>query len=1113
MRTPQSRIAAVVSLALTFGYALAAEKAGQEPKKDEVISSSTFSGLKFRSLGPATKSGRIGDIAVDPGNPARYFVAVSSGGVWRTDNAGTTWTPVFDTEGSYSIGCVTLDPGNPHTVWVGTGENNSQRSVSWGDGVYRSDDGGKTWRNMGLKKSEHIGMIAVDPRDSNVVYVAAQGPLWAPGGDRGLYKTTDGGTTWTAVLTVSENTGVSEVWLDPRDADVLYAVAYQRRRHVWTLINGGPESAIYKSTDAGKSWRKVTEGLPKVDLGRIGLAVSPADPDVIYAVVEAAEDKSGVFRSTDRGESWEKRSDFKTTSGQYYNELFADPLDVDRVYAMDTFLHFTEDGGTTFKKLGERWKHVDNHAMWIDPRDTKHMRVGCDGGLYETWDRGATWEYKGNLPVTQFYRVAVDDSKPFYYVYGGTQDNNTLGGPSRTTSVSGIHNMDWFVTTSGDGFVAAIDPTDPAIVYSESQHGGLVRYDRRSGEEIDIRPQEGAGEEPYRFNWDSPLLISPHAHTRLYFAANTVFRSDDRGDTWKVISPDLTRRIDRDRLPVMGRVWPADAVAKNASTSFYGNIVSLDESPKVEGLLYAGTDDGLVQVSEDGGANWRKAESFPGVPERTYVSDLTASRHDAGRVYAAFDNHKMGDFKPYLLRSADRGRTWASIAGDLPAGEVVYSIAEDHVDPDLLFAGCEFGVYFTVDGGAHWIELKGGLPTIAVRDIAIQRRENDLVLATFGRGFYVLDDYTPLRGLKREALERDAAVFPVEDALAFVEAKPFGWRGKADFGDALYTADNPPFGATFTYYLKEAFKTRTELRHEAEKKALEAGEAPAYPTLDELRAEAREEKPQVTLVVADADGNVVRRITAANEKGMQRASWDLRYPPSLPAKPDSEKAQKDPWDSPDLGPMAVPGTYSVSLVARAAGAVRPLAGPVRFEVVPLGLATLGAKDRASVLAFQRKVARLQRAVLGAGEVVKESKGTLERITIALRDTPAAPPELCERARAIKARLLDLETALRGDREGARRNYPTYPSITDRVQGIVYSHWATTQAPTATMQRAYDIAADEFTEALAGLRRLVETDLAALEAAMERAGAPHTPGRLPTWSKESMSVSQQISVHD
>ncbi|MFZ5787301.1 MAG: glycosyl hydrolase [Acidobacteriota bacterium] len=1101
MRTLSPRIAAVLVLALTLGTVTTAEQAKAEPKKDELMSSATFSGLKFRSLGPATKSGRIGDIAVDPGNPARYFVAVASGGVWRTDNAGTTWTPVFDKEGSYSIGCVTLDPRNPHTVWVGTGENNSQRSVSWGDGVYRSDDGGKTWRNMGLKKSEHIGMIAVDPRDSNVVYVAAQGPLWAPGGDRGLYKTTDGGATWNAVLTVSENTGISEVWLDPRDADVLYAVAYQRRRHVWTLINGGPESAIYTSTDAGKSWRKVTEGLPKVDLGRIGLAISPADPDVLYAVVEAAEDKSGVFRSTDRGASWEKRSDYKSTSGQYYNELFADPADVDRVYSMDTWLHVSEDGGATFKRVGERWKHVDNHAMWIDPTDTKHLRVGCDGGLYETWDRGATWEFKANLPVTQFYRVAVDDSKPFYFVYGGTQDNNTLGGPSRTTSVSGIHNMDWFVTTSGDGFVAAIDPTDPAIVYSESQHGGLVRYDRRSGEEIDIRPQEGKGEEPYRFNWDSPLLISPHASTRLYFAANKVFRSDDRGDTWKVVSPDLSRRIDRDRLPVMGKVWPADAVAKNASTSFYGNIVSLDESPKAEGLLYAGTDDGLVQVTEDGGANWRKVETFPGVPERTYVSDLTASLHDAGRVYAAFDNHKMGDFTPYLLRSTDRGRTWTSIAGDLPAGEVVYSIAEDHVDSDLLFAGCEFGVYFTVDGGRHWIELKGGLPTIAVRDIAVQRRENDLVLATFGRGFYVLDDYTPLRGLKRAALEADAALFPVEDAPAFVEAKPFGWRGKADFGDALYTAENPPFGATFTYYLKEAFKTRKELRHEAEKKAQEAGKTPPYPTLDELRAEAREEKPQVMLVVSDADGAVVRRIPAANEKGMQRVSWDLRFPPSLPAKPESEKAQKDPWDSPDLGPMAVPGTYSVSLVARAGGAVTPLAGPVRFEVVPLGLATLGAKDRAAVLAFQKKTARLQRAVLGAGEVVKETKDTLERITIALRDTPAASPALCGQARAIEARLLDLETALRGDREGARRNYPTYPSITGRVQGIVYAHWATTQAPTATMQRAYDIAADEFTETLASLRRLVEVDLAALEAAMEKAGAPHTPGRLPEWQKE------------
>jgi len=1098
--------AAVLALLFSSQPALAAtskqEKGKEEPKKPDVMSADTFAGLKLRSIGPAWTSGRIGDFAVDLANPSHYFVGVASGGVWKTEDAGTTWTPVFDSESSYSIGCVTLDPTNPNTVWVGTGENNSQRSVAWGDGVYRSDDGGKSWKNLGLKRSEHIGRIAIDPRDSRVVYVAAQGPLWGPGGDRGLYKTTDGGKTWAAVLTVSENTGVSEVLMDPRNPDLLYAAAYQRRRHVWTLIDGGPESAIHKSTDAGKTWKKLEKGLPKdVDLGRIGLAVSPANPDVVYAIVESTDGKGGVFRSTDRGESWEKRSDYMSMSGQYYNELFCDPKNVDRVYSMDTWLHVTEDGGKTFKKVGEKTKHVDNHAMWIDPANTDHLLLGCDGGIYETFDRGKTWGFKPNLPVTQFYRVAVDNSKPFYYVYGGTQDNFSMGGPSRTNTVNGIINADWFVTTGGDGFFSCIDPTDPNIVYSESQYAGLVRYDRRSGEEIDIRPREGKGEPALRWNWDSPLIISPHSHTRLYFAANKLFRSDDRGDSWKVISGELSRGIDRNKLPVMGKVWPADAVAKNASTSLYGNATALSESTLVEGLLYVGTDDGLVHVSENGGTTWRKIESFPGVPPITFVSRLQASLHGADVVYAAFDNHKNADFKPYLLRSNDRGRTWTSVAGDLPAGEVVYAVAEDTKDPRLLFAGCEFGAHFSLDGGAHWIKLKGGIPTIAVRDLVVQGRENDLVLATFGRGFYILDDYTPLRGLTRETLEKPAALFAVKDAVAYIESSPLGGKGKASLGDAFFTADNPPFGAVFTYYLKDDLKTRKELRHEAEKEAEKTRIAPAYPTPEQLREEAREEKPAVILTVTDAEGNVVRRLSAATDKGFHRVAWDLRFPAPTPAKLPSESEEKDPWDAPDQGPMVAPGTYKVSLAQLVAGTVTELAGPHQFMVTPLGLATLGAQDKAAVLAFEQKAARLQRAVLGAVEAAKEARGRLAKIKIALSDTPATRPEFAAQAGSIETRLQDIQVTLSGDKVLEKYNEPTPPSIEDRVQLIVYSLWATTQAPTGTMLDAYEIAGDEFAGVLAKLRTLLEVDLVKLQDAMEKAGAPWTPGRVPTWTKE------------
>ena len=1098
-------LALVVTLSLA-APCLAAEPGRQaasaRPAKADVMSAETFAGLAFRGIGPALTSGRIADFAVDPARPERYFVAVASGGVWKTENAGTTWTPVFDREGSYSIGCVALDPGNPNSVWVGTGENNSQRSVSWGDGVYRSDDGGKSWRNVGLKRSEHVARIVFDPRDSRVVYVAAQGPLWGPGGDRGLFKTTDGGATWTAVLTISENTGVTDVALDPRNPDTVYAAAYQRRRHVWTIIDGGPESAIYKSTDAGKTWRKLAKGLPKdVDLGRIGLAVAPSRPDVVYAIVEAADGKGGFFRSTDRGESWEKRSAYMTTSPQYYNELFCDPKDPDRVYAMDTWLHVTEDGGATFADVGEKTKHVDNHAMWIDPGDTDHLLVGCDGGIYETRDRGATWEFKSNLPVAQFYRVAVDDARPFYNVYGGTQDNFSLGGPSRTTSVNGITNADWFVTTGGDGFVSRVDPADPAIVYAESQYGGLVRYDRRSGEEVDIKPQEGNGEPPYRWNWDSPLIISPHSHTRLYFAADKLFCSNDRGDTWKVVSGELARGIDRNALPVMGRVWPADAVAKNSSTSFYGNATAISESPVVEGLLYVGSDDGVVNVSEDGGANWRKVEAFPGVPARAYVSRVEASRHDAGTVYAAFDNHKNSDFKPYLLRSTDRGRSWRSVASDLPYGDVVYAVTEDPVDPDLLFAGCEFGAYFSRDAGGHWVKLTGGLPTIAVRDLTVQPRDGDLVLATFGRGFYILDDIAPLRGLTRATLEQPAALFPVRDAPAYIERSPLGGRDKSFQGDAFFTAANPPFGALFTYHLDATLKTRKELRHEAEKEAASQGVAPAYPTAEQLHEEAREEKPDVVLTVADSEGNVVRRIAAPAEKGFHRVAWDLRYPPSTPAKLTSEKKETEPWDVPDRGPMAVPGVYTVRLATRVNGVTTEVPGARQFRVVPLGLATLKASDQAAVFAFEVKTARLQRAVLGAVDAVREARHRLALIAVALAETPAKVGDLAAQARSLDTRLAAVSRALSGDSVLERHNEPVPPSILGRVQGIVNAQWATTQAPTATMEKAYDDAGDAFGPALAELRTILDGDLVKLDAALDAAGAPWTPGRLPVWSKE------------
>jgi photosystem II stability/assembly factor-like uncharacterized protein len=1093
-------IALLVFVVSGSAFAAPAKSDKKDDKKKDPLSAGTFTGLALRNIGPAVTSGRVIDLAVDPRQPKTWYVAAASGGVWKTTNSGISWNPVFDGESSYSIGCVTLDPNDSLVVWVGSGENNSQRSVSYGDGVYKSVDGGKTWKNMGLKSSEHIGKILVDPRDSDVVYVAAQGPLWSAGGDRGLYKTTDGGKSWKAVLTISENTGVTDVVMDPRNPDVLYAASYQRRRHVWTLINGGPESAIHKSRDGGATWTKLSAGLPKEEMGRIGLAIAPAKPDTVYAVIEAARGTGGFYRSEDAGANWEKRSTAVSDSAQYYQEIFPHPTDPDTLYLVDTFLQVTTDGGKTFRNAGERNKHVDNHVVWIDPKDPDHLLVGCDGGLYESFDRATTWDFKSNLPITQFYRVDVDSSKPFYYVYGGTQDNFSLGGPVGTTTAQGIANSDWFVTVGGDGFKTAVDPQDPNTLYAESQYGGIVRFDRKSGETIDIQPQPGLGEPALRFNWDSPIVISPHSHTRLFFAAQRVFQSDDRGNSWKPISPDLTRQIDRSKLKVMGRLWGVDAVARGASTSLYGNIVALSESALQEGLIYVGTDDGLIQVTENGGADWRKTERFPGVPENTYVAALYTSPKERDTVYAAFDNHKMGDFKPYLLKSTDRGRTWTSIAGDLPARGTVYSVVQDPVQPDLLFAGTEFGLFFSPDAGRKWIGLTGGMPTIAIRDLVIQGRENDLVAASFGRGFFVLDDITPLRQVKAETLQKDFMSFPVKQAWMYNQSAPLGLPGKGFQGSNYFVAPNPPFGATFTFYLKESIETLKKRRWAAEKEAEGEGGNVESPSWDALRAEEREAEPVIIATVADEEGNVVRRLTAPPTAGFHRVSWDLRFPPSTPVSleaPDDD----NPFNDGPQGPMAAPGTYTVSFAQRVGGKLTPLGEPQTFKAVPLGLASLPAEDVPAVQAFQQKTARLQRAVFGALRLVTETQERIDYIQKALLDTPRAEGKLADEADALETRLQDLREKLTGNRVVRSHNEADPPSIVERVGQVVGGHWSSSSAPTQTHLEGYRLAAQAFAPVLEDLRKLIEVDLKSLEDRLEAAGAPWTPGRVPTWKPE------------
>jgi photosystem II stability/assembly factor-like uncharacterized protein len=1096
-----SKRATILVFALIFlaGSSLAAPQARDTKDETDPLAGISLGALRFRSLGPAVTSGRISDFAVNPHNRSEYYVATSSGGVWKTSNAGTTYTPIFDDQGSYSIGCVTMDPDNPNVVWVGTGENNNQRAVDYGDGLYKTEDGGRSWKHMGLKESEHIGMIAIDPRDSDVVYVAAYGPLWKAGGDRGLYKTMDGGTTWDAVLFISEHTGVSEVHLDPRDPDVIYAVAHQRRRHVFTLVGGGPESALYKSRDGGANWQKINRGLPSGDLGRIGLAISPADPEYIYAIVEAQSGKGGFYRSLNRGASWERRGSY-TSRGNYYQEIVCDPVDPERVYSMDVYMQVSDDGGRTWSALGERSKHVDNHALWIDPDNTDYYLVGCDGGIYESFDRGRTWKYMPHLPVVQFYKVAVDTDEPFYNIYGGTQDNYSLGGPSRTISANGIVNDNWYVTRGGDGFESQVDPEDPNIVYAQSQYGGLVRFDKRSGETLTIKPKARRGENAYRWNWDAPLLVSPHSHTRVYFAANKVFRSDDRGNTWQVISDDLTAQIDRNQLEVMGRVWPMDAVAKNASTSQYGTIVALDESPVQEDLLYIGTDDGLIQVTENRGDSWRRIDKFPGVPERTYVNEVLASQHEKGTVYAAFNNHKNGDFKPYVLKSTDMGRSWNSITSNLPERGSVYALAQDHVNPDLLFAGTQFGLFASIDGGGHWKQMKAGLPTIAVRDIAIQKRENDLVLATFGRGFFVLDDYTPLRHLNAEVKASKAFVFPVKSPWMFLESTPLGGRGKGFQGEMYYAAPNPPVGAVITYYLNAGVETLRQKRQEQEREAVKKGEAVPYPTYEQIKAEQEEEASYLLLTILDEEDRVVRRLRAPARDGLQRVVWDLRYPAFNP----TTTSQAGATTSSPPGTLVIPGAYKVRLSLSREGSEAKLSDqtPVEFIVKPLNNATLPAEDRAALAAFQMEAQELNRSLNAVSSAVRELDTLTTHFRVALKSVTDAEAgaRIFSRVRDLEKELGEIQILLNGDSILSRVDQDAEPGLLDRVRSAARDNWRSTSAPTQTQKDAYAVVAEAYPSILERVRKLVEVDVKAIEKMLEDIGAPYTPGRLPVIKK-------------
>ena len=1082
----------VVALFFISSFIQPFNASAQSENKDALTKA--VSGMKLRGIGPAFMGGRIADIAVSPTDKSTWFVAVGSGGLWKTSNRGISWQPVFDNQKSYSIGTVSIDPNNPDVIWVGTGENVSGRHVAWGDGVYKSVDGGKTWNQMGLETSEHIGKILIDPRNSDVVFVAAEGPLWSAGGERGLYKTSDGGKTWQLVLEIDKNTGVTDMEFNPSNPDIIYAAAYQRRRHTWSLLAGGPKSGIYKSTDNGESWRLIKTGLPNADVGKIGLAVTPANPEIVYATIEANNNEKGFYKSLNNGESWEKQNSYISggTGPHYYQEIEASPQNPDLVYQMDVFFQVTRDGGKSFNYLGTgREKHSDNHALWIDPDDGNHLIAGTDGGLYETYDEGTTWRHFENLPIPQFYKLGLDNSEPFYNIVGGAQDLGTLIGPSRTMNTEGVRNQDWYVPLGADGYDSVFDPEDSNMVYMEIQEGTLHRLDRRSEEVINIQPQPEPNDPPERWNWDAPIQVSPHNNKRLYFGSQRVWKSDDQGNSWTPISKDLTTNTNRYELETMDkRVWSVDALYDNGAMSKYATLTSLSESPKVEGLLYTGSDDGLIHVSEDDGQNWRQS-ILPKVPARSFINDIEASNHDSNTVYAIADAHKLGDYNTYLFMSNDRGRTWKSIAGDLPSHTIVWVLKQDHVDENLLFIGTEYGVYFSPNKGVNWIKLGAGVPTIAFRDLELHTRDNDLVGATFGRGFYVLDDYSPLRHISTAIKDKTNTVFPVRDAWWYIPNVPMQAKGKPSQGTTSFASENPPFGAVFTYYLSDVPETAKTVRKNSEKTLWEKNANIPFPGWEQLELESNEDTPQILLLVRDEKGNPIRWIKGSATKGLHRTNWDLRLPPPDPINL-SQPAFRPPWAGDAEGPLAAPGTYSVSLYLAHNGTLQAQGTAQTFTVKPVSN-TGPDKDFKAIAEFQAKTSELSRQLSNAGRVLGEASNRLRHMKAALIETPKATPKLFADLNQLEQSLTELQKQLYGDRIRQGLNESTSPSIRSRVGHVTYGHWATTQNPTETFKRNIEIAEREFDKFRGDLSAYVNA-LETYEAALEAAGAPYTPGR-------------------
>lgn len=1092
---------------LTFSLCAAAAAGAQsKPSAPETANSvGALKSLNFREIGPAIMGGRIDDFAVVESNPNIVYVGTATGGIWKTTNGGISWEPQFDKQSVSTIGDLALAPSDPSILWAGTGEPNNRQSSSWGDGIYKSTDAGKTWAKMGLEETRHIGRVVIHPTNPNTVYVAALGHLWGPNHDRGVYKTSDGGKTWTQSLYINDDTGVSDIAMDPDSPETLYAAAYERRRTPYGFNGGGTHGAIYKTTDGGATWRKLTKGLPYEsggDVGRIGLDIYRRNPNIVYAEIQHA--KGGIFRSEDKGETWTKMSGTNPRPS-YYSQIRIDPNNDLRIWVLGAPMSFSEDGGKTFTTRRVSKIHGDFHAMWINPANSNHMIVGSDGGIYWSYDSGRTWDFVNTIPLGQFYEIGLDMQKP-YHVCGGLQDNASWCGPSQTLGPDGPTNDDWVRIVRGDGFYAQIDPTDSNTVYSESQDGHLLRRNMKTLEARSIMPYAREGEAPYRFQWNSPIVISGFDHNTIYYGGNFVFKSTNRGDSWTKLGGDLTTGVERNKLAIMGKVPDKDTLSRADGVQHYPTITSISESPVSGKVLWAGTDDGNLQVTRDGGQTWKNVVArVPGVPKGTYVSRVVASRGAEGTAYAAFDGHRADDYNVYVFMTSDYGETWRSISNGIPknAGSV-HVIREHPKNQNLLFVGTEFGLFASWDRGATWWPFKQNLPTVPVYDIAIHPRDNDLVVATHGRSIWILDDLTPIERINPNTLGQDVTLFDSRPAAA--------WRTYSTHwfsGHKAFVAKNPPYGALITYYLKTALPAPPPKADAA------SGGQGEYRSGTRRRGEADEagnmdssgsKEGKVKITILDRDGKEVRHFEGPGAAGVNRVNWDLRY--NAPAEPSAEQleAMAQGFGFGPRGPLAEPGEYTVKLSAggREATGKLTVEEDSRLEI--------SAADRnsrreaiAKLYEMAKNVEKGRDTIVGLKEALTATKEGWKKEA----DQPNGIkiPDNVKGAMEVLSKKVDelhakfVPPAIPMGNAGPPLEYMP-PPLPGRVEALMGEIGSYTAAPSPQEMQQLEDVTKLVDDAMDRLKKLTDEDLPNLNKMMNDAGIPHIRILAPVARRDS-----------